>query len=115
LALTILGALLLACGVIAVAASGLGLYALNHKGLYTCTAEPPPVGALPFEGVYAGDRVVAFPAAGVECSWNATDGGVFSTLIPDPVVTGIVWAAILLPLAGIALLVAARARGRRLG
>ena len=41
---------------------------------------------------------------------DASDGGVFSTVVPDPVVTGIVWAGILLPVAGLALLVAARVR-----
>ena len=76
------------------------------------TPAPPnrPSGALPHEGAHAGDSVAAFPVAGVECSWNATDGGVFSTLVADPVVTGIVWAGILLPVAGMALLVAARVR-----
>ena len=80
------------------------MYWIDRNALYTCDAEPRPSGALPFEAAYAGHGVAAFPVAGIECAWNATDGSVFSTLIPDAFTTGTIWAAIALSVAGLALL-----------
>lgn len=112
-ALRVAGAVLLGCGIVGFAATSFGLYGINHNAFYTCDAEPRPPGARPYEAGYAGHGTTVFPVAGVECRWNGTDGGVFSTVIPDAGTTATMWSAIALGIAGPALLTVATIRANR--
>lgn len=112
-ALRAAGAVLIGCGIVALLATCFGLYAVGHNAFYTCDAEPRPPGARPYEAGYAGHGTTVFPVAGVECQWNALDGGVFSTVIPDPGTTATMWSAIALCVAGPALLIAGTTRETR--
>lgn len=114
-ALKTLGLLLLIGGGLAIAAAATSLYGLDHNAYYTCTAQPPPAGALPNEAAIAGHGTVVFPVAGVRCDWNAIGGGTFGTTIPDVATTIVGWTAFVAPLAGItALIIRTVADNRRL-
>jgi hypothetical protein len=112
-ALRAAGAVLLGCGIVALLATCFGLYGIDHNAFYTCDAEPRPPGARPYEAGYAGHGTTVFPVAGVECQWNATNGGVFSTVIPDAGTTATMWSAIVLCLTGPTLLTVATRRANR--
>jgi hypothetical protein len=91
----------------------LGWYALNHNAFDNCFNTASPPGALPYEPGYAGSDVMTFPVTGLQCSWNGTDGGVFTTFEPNIPVTAMIWLAPLLALAGVAALIYANVRRRR--
>ena len=94
----------------AIAVYALVMYVLRRNAYYSCTASPPPDGALPFEQGYAGDGTTGFPVAGVECLWNSVDGDTFTTLIPDPLATTMLWSAIALGAIGLIALAASCVR-----
>jgi len=91
----------MACSLVAAAVYALDMYVIRRNAYYSCTASPPPDGALPFESGYAGDGVVGFPVAGAECVWNSVDGTTFATVIPDPLATAMLWSAIALAAIGL--------------
>lgn len=84
----------LVCSLVAAAVYTLDMYVIRRNAYYSCTASPPPDGALPFERGYAGDGATGFPVAGVECVWNSVGGSTFTTVIVDPLATAMLWSAI---------------------
>lgn len=99
--------MLLAGSVIGLLGSAAGIYGMNRNAYHACDEQPRPPGAVPFEGGYAGHGTTVFPVAGVECRWNAIDGGTFVTLAANFPLTAVGWVSFACALVGFAMLVVA--------
>lgn len=85
-------------------------YVIRRNAFYDCAGMRGPEGAYPHEGGPAGFEIVPLPVAGVNCRWNAIDGGIITTFHVHPLLTGLTWAAIVLLVGGVALVVISTVR-----
>lgn len=96
--------------VVALFAALVHVYVIRRNAFYQCAGMRGPEGAYPNEGGPAGFEIVQLPVAGVTCRWNAIEGGIVTTFHVDLQLTGLTWAAIVLLVGGVALVVASAVR-----